>query len=214
MAIDNQPQKPPAETSLLRLGAIVGAIMILIGAVAWFFPKVKPEVPPDPAGKISTVAIERDVAFETYLERNNEPAPAGFTCVELKSDGMLIKPLVELTGLKDQIVQLRWSMYSADSDRMVPSDWYPAGLPLSLPEYIPTHQQDTWVFDHWLPYPRANGKFFVRLELVAQDNARFKSLGYGDTKPFDVALLPECAGPPPTVPFPPDEQLLNWQEFP
>jgi hypothetical protein len=157
--------------------------------------------PPDPKATISAVAIERDITLETYLERDKQPIPAGFTC-ELKSNGMLIKPVVELSGLKGRPVQLGWSIYAADSNRLFysDSDPYPSRLLSWRPVYTPTSQTDTWVFEHWLPYPQVPGKIFARLELFMQDSSTLKSLGYADTEPVEVVLLPECVGPPPNPP--------------
>lgn len=207
MAIDNSTQKSPAENTVLRWGAIAGAVAAILGLIFLLFPRLKPEDPPELDAKISAVALERDIALETYLKRNNRPTPRGFTCVELMSNGMLVKPTVELTGLKGQTVHLRWSMYEAGAERLVPANWYPDRVLFSPPKYTPMSQRDKWIFEYWLPYPRAQGEYFARLELIAQDKGRLRSLGYSDTKPVQVTLLPECAGPPPHTPYPPDVQI-------
>jgi hypothetical protein len=120
MGKDNQSQKPPNEGVFSKAVKIVTGIAAILGLIYLIFPVIKPTVPPEPDAKINAIALERDIALETYLQRNNLPAPDGFTCVEFMSNGMLIKPTIELIGLKDRIVQLRWSMYEAASDRLVP----------------------------------------------------------------------------------------------
>ena len=145
--------------------------------------------------------MERDVAYEDWLQRENLQAPEGFTCVELKSDGVLLKPAIELTGLKGRALQLKWSMYNADNQRLAPADWYP--FPVPEASYTPKAQKDNWAFEYWLPHPIADGNFFVRLEVLEQEGG--SSLASADSEVFPVVRWPECAGPVPNPPYlPPD----------
>jgi hypothetical protein len=214
MATKKEKPKPWWESNLLRWGAIVSTIGGILSFIFLIFPQFKPALPPDLDVKISSVAVERDVNYETYLQRQDIPTPEGFTCIELKSDGLLIKPTIELTGLKGKSVQLNWSMYSVDAERLVPPEWYSPNLSLSGPNYTPKLQKDIWVVEHWIPYPKSQGDFFIRLELAVKDGTSMTSLGYADTQPFSVALLPDCAGSPPNAPFPPDLQYPDFQTTP
>jgi len=193
------------ESSFKRGVAIVAGIATVVAFVFLLFPNLQPKATPDIDVEISTIGLERDISYETYISRQNLAAPADLTCKELTANGIIIKPTLELTGLKGRKLQARASMYKADRG-LVPLNWY-SGLEKlegATPEYAPTNRKDIWVFEHWIPYPVAEGEFYVRLELFVKEGNNFKSLGYKDTEPFTVPLFPECAGPPPDVPYPPD----------
>jgi hypothetical protein len=196
----------PKENSFLKIVAIIGGIATILAFVFDLFPNLKPKAAPDIDVEISEIGIERDISYEMYLPRHNLAIPADYTCQEIKANGMVIKPTIKLTGLKGRVLQARSSMYKADRG-LVPSDWYLGLERLQKPvlaEYTPTDHKEIWVFEEWIPYPRAEGEFYLRLELFVEEDNSFRSLGYKDTEPFQVTLFPECAGPIPNAPFPPD----------
>jgi hypothetical protein len=197
----DQSKKSPIE----RYGPWIAAIVGIVTLLFVFFPDLKPKERPDVDIEISTIGMERDISYETYLERQGVTAPKDLTCKELTANGMVIKPTIELTGLKGGKIQAKTSLYKADRG-LVPSSWFLGLERLQGPdaEYTPTSNKDIWVFDHWVLYPQADADFYLRLELFLKDKNGLRSLGYKDTEPFAVPLFPECAGPPPVVPFPPD----------
>ena len=191
------------ENSFLKIVAIVGGIATILAFVFDLFPDIKPQAAPNIDVEINAMGMERDINYITYLERQNVDVPAN-TC---DVNGMVIKPTIELTGLKSRVLQARWAMYKADRG-LVPSNWYPdleQSQDAVLDEYTPTDHKEIWVFEDWIPYPVALGEFYLRLEIFVEEDNSFRSLGFKDTEPFQVSLFPTCAGHPPDVPFfPPD----------
>lgn len=200
MAAEPQPKKSFIE----RYGALAGAIAAIATLIFLFFPDLRPRETPDIDVEITTVGIERDIAYGTYLTREGLAASGNSEC-ELAANGMVIKPTIELTGLRGQSLQIQSTLYKVDRGR-VPVEWYRGmeSLQKPGPEYRPTSQKDIWVFENWILYPQAEGDFYLRLELFLNEENGLRSLGYKDTEPFHISLYPDCVPPVPDVPFPPD----------
>jgi hypothetical protein len=195
----------PKKGFIERYGPWIGAIVGIFTFIFLIFPDLQPTPRPDVDIEISTIGMERDISYEMYLARQGVTAPKDLTCKELTANGMVIKPTIKLTGLKGKEIQAKTSLYKADRG-LAPSSWFLGLEWLQGPdaEYTPTSNKDTWVFDHWVLYPQADANFYLRLELFLKDKNGLRPLGYKDTEPFAVPLFPECAGPPPDPPYPPD----------
>jgi hypothetical protein len=208
--VPTQPQ--PKKSLFERIVLWAGGILTILTLVFVVIPNLQPKPRPDLNVEITAIEIERDVTYETYLLRNQLSIPPNFTCRELKSNGILIKPAFKLIGLQGETLQVKWSMFGAQSKRLVPSNVYLSQLLSPIAEYTPKEQTDIRIFEYWLPYPQLEGELYVRLELLVKEKDGFRAVAYKDTEPFPVTMLPECTGPVLVLPAPPTISSSSFPE--
>jgi hypothetical protein len=100
------------------------------------------------------------------------------TTEEREPIGAIVSVDVELAGLRDRPVLLRWSMWHTGDGARLHGDWLNSHLAYQLQA---TTDRDTTTVDLWIPLPAAAGPYFVRVDLETE-GARLAS---GDSQPFD-----------------------------
>jgi hypothetical protein len=116
----------------------------------------------------------QDVAAEALLVRadgGNSAEPVG----------RLVDISVAIKGLRRHCVQVRWSLYEADSAVRVREGWL-RDQPGS--RVIPDSQETETTTQVWVPLPRRGGRFFVKLGMFDDRGTRFD---VARTEPFKQA---------------------------
>ena len=85
---------------------------------------------------------------------------------------------LQLEGFKGRRSYVRWSLYDARADRRVPRDWLINRRVLSMRGKA---NSDRASKEFWVPLPRRQGPFFVRVSAYDDQGTR---LTYEDTKAF------------------------------
>jgi hypothetical protein len=186
---------PPAGVGQEEFGAHVDQVLERAGERA---PSTIPEACKDPARPcvlyslalsqaVSTDGelVEPEVAAERLVEllRNTraggDGSPAGDGSSAREPLGVLVTVNLELIGLRDQEVQLTWSMLAArGAHKRLYGDWLNDNLAYRLKA---GSNRDTAFQYIWIPLPKPPGPYYVRVELTA-DGAPLKSEA---SDPFD-----------------------------
>jgi hypothetical protein len=171
VAADDPKPKWWVENALLKLSGVAAAALAIGGAVFLFFPQLQPFTPPDIDAEFTSITAESFVNYEDFLRRNDTSIPKNFTCVEAKSTGVIIKPIIQLDGLKNRDLSLQASFHESGSDQRVPDSWYVKNLRSLLysQSHKPERHKDIWSPESWLPLPVANGNYYLHLELNMRD---------------------------------------------
>jgi hypothetical protein len=107
--------------------------------------------------------------------RMNPASPGGG---EVEPVGVTVNYNVSLTGFRGHRVSVRWSLYRAAAGVQVPRDWL-RDQPVRWLEG--EADKDAASDRFWVPLPKIEGPFFVRVGVFDQDDIR---LDYADTSPF------------------------------
>jgi hypothetical protein len=91
--------------------------------------------------------------------------------------GVLVSFDVELLGLRDEEILVRWSIWNESGPRRLFGDWLSSNVAYRL---TASSEDDATSLDIWVPLPKGEGTYFVRLVLTA-DGTR---LARRDTEPF------------------------------
>jgi len=92
--------------------------------------------------------------------------------------GVTVSFDLQLEGFKGRRSYVRWSLYDARADRRVPRDWLINRRVLSMRGKA---NSDRASKEFWVPLPRRQGPFFVRVSAYDDQGTR---LTYEDTKAF------------------------------
>lgn len=206
METENPKPKWWLENGLLKLAGIATPVVVIAGAVFLFFPRLRPSPPPDINAGFTAITVESFVNYEDFLQRNNHLLSKNFTCVEAKSTGVIIEPIIRLDGLKNRELSLLTSFRESGSNRRVPDSWYVPNLRHLLynQRRKPEQHKDVWSPKAWLPLPVARGDYYLHIELILQDGEESTTLYSQSMEPITVQIFPKCAGAPPQVPYLPD----------
>jgi hypothetical protein len=190
-----------AVVAIVGVVATVGGLLASYVGVWWDF---HPEDRPDPRSEINAdlrfFATERHVGLDDYLHRVkrdpkeyaklrsdhlsaaglNPEHPSGvYEKDYLSSPGTVFFVRVTIQGFKGRVVGLRWSIYSAETDRRMSRrslQNQSAGRILDLAS--PSSHQ---VIELWVPEFPGRARYFMRLELVDRDGT---SLAIADSDDF------------------------------
>jgi len=141
-------------------------------------------LPADVEAGVLTVEQEGPLSAETVARRlrkifngtRTRPlSPAGG---KRQMVGATVNFNVSMTGFDDGRADVRWSLYSAGDNALVPRDWLRTQRALSLRGEA---NKDSASGEFWVPLPKAKGPFFIRLGVYDDDNTR---LDYADTPRF------------------------------
>jgi hypothetical protein len=125
------------------------------------------------------VAAERLVELLRDTRAGGDGSPAGDGSRASEPLGVLVTVNLELIGLRDQEVQLTWSMLAArGAHRRLYGDWLNDNLSYRLKA---GSNRDTAFEYIWIPLPKPPGPYYVRVELTV-DGAPLKSEA---SDPFD-----------------------------
>jgi hypothetical protein len=83
---------------------------------------------------------------------------------------------VTLTGFRDRRANVRWSLFDARGGGPVPPEWLKGQVALWMEGQA---QTDSGSGTFWVPLPKSEGPFFVRLGVYDEDGDR---LDYEDTQ--------------------------------
>jgi hypothetical protein len=92
--------------------------------------------------------------------------------------GVTINFRLSLTGFRGRIVDVRWALHRDASGGQVPRDWLKNQRG---PRYRGNAEKDSASPAIWVPLPRSEGVYFIRLEIKDEDGVR---LAYADTPRF------------------------------
>jgi hypothetical protein len=80
--------------------------------------------------------------------------------------GELVSVNLELAGLKGQRVVLSWPIYPENGSTGLPEKWLGNFVAYRL---VATTDDDTGTLDMWIPLPRQQGPYFIRVTLALGD---------------------------------------------
>ncbi|HET7855958.1 MAG TPA: hypothetical protein VFL41_05825 [Gaiellaceae bacterium] len=123
----------------------------------------------------------REVSAEVIAEQLGKLLAGTRTRPEGSGDvqpvGVTVNFNVSLTGFRGRKVAVRWSLYGVDG-APVPRGWLRSQPALWL---IGEAEKDTASDDFWVPLPKGEGRFYVRVAVVDEDGHR---LDFRNTGPF------------------------------
>jgi hypothetical protein len=91
--------------------------------------------------------------------------------------GVLVSFDVELLGLRDKDVLVRWSIWKTSGGQPLFGPWLSRNVAYRLKA---SAEEDATTQDIWVPLPKSGGSYFVRLILTADGN----NLASGRTRTF------------------------------
>jgi hypothetical protein len=125
------------------------------------------------AARIANQAVSADKVLEIFEQTRTAPAEGGSEPV-----GVTVDFDVGAVGYKGDRLDVRWSMFSASTKRRVPRPWLRNRRALLLE---PEAEDDKGSGSFWVPLPRGDGRWFVRVSLY---DKRGQRITYADTERF------------------------------
>ncbi len=135
----------------------VSFVATVAGLVFLFVPSLQPEPPPPTKGvEISRVTLER-VSFGQYLQRIRQTAEA-YEEADLRRRGVLVEFNYAMQGYKGRRLPVLWQLVAESSGDIVDeSDAY---------SIEPLANDDRGSWSVWIPMPRDEGRYHVKLQLL------------------------------------------------
>lgn len=125
------------------------------------------------AGRVTEKAVSAGKVLEIFEQTRTAPAEGGSEPV-----GVTVDFDVGAVGYKGDRLDVRWSMFSASTKRRVPRAWLRNRRALLLE---PEADDDKGSGSFWVPLPRGEGRWFVRVSLY---DKRGERITYADTEKF------------------------------
>ena len=157
---------------------LVGAVLAAAVSTSALLFDLQPSLKPDPKEKVGatlqSVARDRNVLRNDYLQRVGRPLDRSYKPGDL---GNVYYISAEIVGFKRDTLRMRWFTYNADNEERMP------GLHADdreEPVFKPEAPINTQIAQVWVPTPDRPGEYFVRFELYSDDVL----LGYVDSKRF------------------------------
>lgn len=166
-------------------GFAIGAVSFGASAVAIIDYFGGEDTPTERSAKISEVNF---ITWETLGEfldrlssRENEsladlaPQLGDFAEPQLGLKGVVTQYHIELLGFKDELLELSWSLYDAESRRLLadPAFRTQPGFPEKYVQALGTNDQRTG--ELWIPAPLAPGHYYANLEVWDENRNRAHS---------------------------------------
>jgi hypothetical protein len=171
------PKGERGVTALLKIaGAIVTVVSGIIGLLFLLLPGLRPDEPPaNQQAKLSELSLDPNISRAQYLARTDSQS-RGYTKKELAVRGAFIECRVEIIGYKGQLIVVKWELIDASSGEELHDE--------KSDGFIPDANQAAATQPLFVPLPRREGSFYVRLELVRQGEYRLVSLDKAKTERF------------------------------
>jgi hypothetical protein len=188
---------------VLGIVTLTTAVIALVAATVGLLFDVRPELRPDPrdqiGGRISSFAVEPGVRYDDFLQRSSRDrttyrrrrdaylraasADPGRTTPTEARDLLSLRGTMHyvnttVEGFKRRTVVLRWSLYSATTQRRIRAPGYEAVEAADVKLDAPN---DSSVAQVWTPPVFARSAIFARLELVTSEGY---VLAIADSKPY------------------------------
>jgi hypothetical protein len=168
------------------LGAVLGVLVAATTLIDWISNRGSDEPPATIDARV--LSVTRTSVAETLGDYVRDTAPAKkppYTPEQLRETGYVFEVRVSIEGQLEQRLPLRWAMYSGAGGRRLGGDTYNQVAATFTPEG--TRHSRTWPV--WIPYPPAEGRYFVRFVLADADG---RPVDERDSEPF--RYVPEGDG--------------------
>ena len=130
--------------TVFEAGAFVGLVGGIVGLVFVFAPGCEPQPPSDVSeATISISRVTPRVTFRRYLERQEQPIPAGTTHEYLARRGAMVDFDWKVIGLRGKHLPFGWELLDADTNERVAAE-------VTSWELTPSNNEDSGSWAVWM----------------------------------------------------------------
>ena len=147
-----------AMTLLKVVGAIVGVVSGIVGLLFLLVPDLRPEGSPEnQQASLSEPLLERNISRAEFLNRM-EFRSEGWTENELAARGAFVETRATAVGYKGVPLMIKWELIDVSTGDTVGGD--------NTDGFMTPSNEGGVVQGFFVPLPRKEGMFYVRLQLV------------------------------------------------
>jgi hypothetical protein len=175
------PPAPAARRSRWRAIAMPVVALALLAAAGLL---VVPGLRDDPpiAGTITKLDLRKNQRFAQYVSDTRQPSTR-YTDGDLEKVGNVVTVFVQLRGYKNEELHVDWSLFDADTGEQIPG---PEFNQVDTLQFTPRSDDHAGTGKLWVPLPRRDGRFFVRVSLI---DRRGQTVNERDSQAFESVAL-------------------------